>query len=348
MNSDYRIFISGNQVDQHHLKELLSDIPLQIVSENRDIQWEARDQCFYTLLQKTLSSDCIVINAREGLSFVDGALLMLAKMYKIPAYLYSVVNGSDNIYASFYDGLSTRSFPSEDDLALYLKEIYTNKKFPVIHEKINSEDALLRMDAFDAGYDMGYAETEGFWGIRPAHYVQLVAAWLKNREKVACIDLGCGTGKNAVYLSKSGFDVEAIDASYFAIIQAKALSSKVRWKIRDVRKWCANGKKYDLVVMTGLLHCYSTKEEIKATIKAAKEATNPEGYNVISVFNDQEQDLTGHAPDFVPILLPHEFYLDLYKDWEIVSSNNRVQVDEHPNNHIKHRHSITRILAQKK
>lgn len=184
--------------------------------------------------------------------------------------------------------------------------------------------------------------------MRPAHYVQLAAEWLKERETVTCIDLGCGTGKNAVYLNNCGFNVEAIDASYFAIIQAKALSSKVLWKTRDVRKWCANGKMYDLVVMTGLLHCYSTKEEIEETVKSVKEATNPDGYNIISVFNDQEQDLTGHAPDFVPILLPHEFYMDLYKGWKIIASSNTVQEDEHPNNHIRHKHSITRILAQKK
>ena len=348
MNSDYRIFLSGSQSDNCHLKEILSDIPLQIVNGNSDLQSEAKEQCFYTLLQETLSSDCVAINAQEGLSIVDGALLMLAKLYKIPAYVYPVIDSPDNRYLSFYDGLCTRSFPSEDDLAFYLKEIYENKKFPIVHEKINPEDALLRMDAFDAGYDMGYSETEGFWGMRPAHYVQLAAEWLKERETVTCIDLGCGTGKNAVYLNNCGFNVEAIDASYFAIIQAKALSSKVLWKTRDVRKWCANGKMYDLVVMTGLLHCYSTKEEIEETVKSVKEATNPDGYNIISVFNDQEQDLTGHAPDFVPILLPHEFYMDLYKGWKIIASSNTVQEDEHPNNHIRHKHSITRILAQKK
>lgn len=107
-----------------------------------------------------------------------------------------------------------------------------NHKLQSIHNNFNVEDIISKLEAFDAGYDIGYSETEGFWGSRPAYYVQQAAQYLKRKNNVRCLDLGCGPGKNAVFLSKQGFQVEAMDSSYYAIVQAKSLSDQIKWKIR--------------------------------------------------------------------------------------------------------------------
>ena len=99
--------------------------------------------------------------------------------------------------------------------------------------------------------------------------------------------------------------------------------------------------------MTGSLHCLSTKDEVLDVVNKAKLSTKIGGYNVLSAFNDEEQDLAGHASSFSPILLAHDEYAVLYQDWKIIECSNTILDDEHPHNHIKHKHSITRILAQR-
>ena len=205
------------------------------------------DYDYYKLMSEILSSDWIVINAKGGLSFLEGALLMLAKMYKIPIYIYNIsflTTRSD----MFYKNLSSKSFCDIRKLVSYIKEVFHNGKLQMIHDRLNPEDIILKYDAFDAGYDVGYYETEKFWGCRPANYVQMVSEFYRNKNDVKCIDLGCGTGKNAIYLSSNGYKVEGIDSSYYAIIQAKALSSNVDWNVGDVRKWNP-AYSYDIIIM---------------------------------------------------------------------------------------------------
>ena len=345
---NYRLFIVGERKNDGKLTRTLRKLPISVtINKASSPIKDGSENAFYRLLRGVLSSDCVIVDIRNDSTFLEGSLMMLAKMYKIPIYLLGNQDEMKGMQAPASTTLCTKCFQNESELIYYMTEIYQNNKIQIIHKKVNVDDALLKLDAFDAGYDVGYSETQGFWGTRPANYVQMAADALSKKENVTCIDLGCGTGKNAIYLQSCGFAVEAVDASYYAIIQAKALSSKIQWKTRDVRKWKASEKKYDLVVMTGLLHCYATEEEIVNTVNEAKKATKIGGYNVISVFNNEVQDLHGHATDFVPMLLPHQFYIDLYSDWKLIASSDTVLDDEHPNNNIKHKHSITRMLVQK-
>ena len=87
--------------------------------------------------------------------------------------------------------------------------------------------------------------------------------------------------------------------------------------------------------------------EVYKIIAKIKEATKPQGYNVIYSFNNRNHDLSGHDQKFNPCLLPHSFYLECYKDWEIIKATDEDLEDIHPHNKIKHFHSITKIIAKK-
>lgn len=332
---------------KNQLKKLDFQVECQYL-DSSEIVLSNSEEVFYSDISKILNSDWIILGVDKSFPFEAGAMVMLAKLYKIPIFSYGTMKEAGKRQISFCRELFAKQFCNLQVLIEYLNEINRNHKLQIIHDNYNAEDILSKLEAFDAGYDTGYSETEGFWGSRPAHYVQQAAQNLEKKKNVRCLDLGCGPGKNAVYLSKQGFQVEAMDSSYYAIVQAKSLSDQVKWKIRDVRKWHAEEQIYDLVIMTGLLHCYSSVKEIEFTVSEAQKATLQGGYHVISVFNNGEQDLSGHPANFNPILLPHDFYLNLYNGWEILASSNSILHDEHPNNNIVHKHSITRILARKK
>ena len=58
----------------------------------------------------------------------------------------------------------------------------------------------------------------------------------QNINDAICLDLGCGHGKNAIYLAEEGFKVIATDVSYYSIKEARSLSNLVEWKVRDMKK----------------------------------------------------------------------------------------------------------------
>lgn len=346
---NYNVFMIGEKDNNSKQKlEELFDFPITLVDENGRLKLQMDEEAYFdACIKGILCSDFIVVKLSEQMPFQVGAELMLAKLYKLPVYVICEKTEYMAAQMAFWDELCTRVFRNEREMAEYLNQLYKYERLNIYQDKLDWKDILAKLKAFDAGYDIGYSESEGFWGEQPAHFVQVAAKMLAERKNVRCLDLGCGTGKNSVFLSKKNFSVTAYDSSYYAIMEATNLSKDVNWKIRDIRKCHFPSKEYDLVIMTGLLHCLSTEDEVRRVVEQAQEATKPNGYHVVSVFNDDIQDLSGHSESFHPILLPHQTYVDLYRDWKIVACSNSILNDVHPNNGIKHKHSITRILVQR-
>jgi SAM-dependent methyltransferase len=70
--------------------------------------------------------------------------------------------------------------------------------------------------------------------------------------------LGCGTGTNAIYLAKEGFDVTAIDIAPTALSLAEEKAKKagvtVRWLLADVLAPPADLKSFDFIFDRGCYH----------------------------------------------------------------------------------------------
>ena len=110
------------------------------------------------------------------------------------------------------------------------------------------------------------------------------------------LDLACGTGRNALFLARSGFTVEAIDISVAAL---KRLQSEARRRGVDVRCVAADldifpipVDRYDLVVVVNF-----HSPRLIPTIKAA---TKCRGLIVYSTFNQRHSSL---KPGFNPAYL---------------------------------------------
>lgn len=92
------------------------------------------------------------------------------------------------------------------------------------------------------------------------------------------LDLGCGEGRNAIYLAERGWDVTAIDFSDVAIDKARQIADrhgvKVNWIRDDVSTWQCQPGRFDLVAVL-FLHTH-TKERNK-WLTMATEAVAPGG-----------------------------------------------------------------------
>ena len=102
---------------------------------------------------------------------------------------------------------------------------------------------------------------------------------IKKKEIKPCrtVVLGCGSGSNAIFLAKKGFDVTAIDvapsALGIAMADAKKAGVKVRWVLADVLK-LPESKPYDLIFDRG---CYHNVRYVDAAgfVASMKQLTRP-------------------------------------------------------------------------
>lgn len=86
--------------------------------------------------------------------------------------------------------------------------------------------------------------------------VRLVEEQIIRRGSV--IDLGCGTGADAVFLAKRGFDVTAVDISPIAIERARARAEQhdalIRFVLGDALKFGQTAGTFDFVFDRGFYH----------------------------------------------------------------------------------------------
>ena len=134
------------------------------------------------------------------------------------------------------------------------------------------------------------------------------------------LDLGCGQGRNALFLAQHGFEVTAVDQNELAleilqsIVEQEDLEMTVG--LYDINS--ANLKQsYDLIVSTVVL-MFLQADRIPAIIRNMQDQTNPGGYNLIVCAMDTED---------YPCQVPFSFTFkegelaDYNKDWELVKYN---------------------------
>ena len=148
------------------------------------------------------------------------------------------------------------------------------------------------------------------------------------------LDLGCGQGRNALFLAQQGFDVTAVDQNELAleilqsIVEQEDLEMTVG--LYDINS-AALTQTYDLIISTVVL-MFLQADRIPAIIQNMQDQTNPGGYNLIVCAMDTED---------YPCQVPFSFTFkegelaDYYKDWELIKYNENPghlhRRDEHGN-----------------
>ena len=81
------------------------------------------------------------------------------------------------------------------------------------------------------------------------------------------LDVGCGTGENALYLSSLGHEVTAIDTAQEAIDKARRKSLerqlRVNFRLVDALALPCLGLTFDTVIDSGLFHVFSEEERVE-------------------------------------------------------------------------------------
>ena len=200
------------------------------------------------------------------------------------------------------------------------------------------------------GYDSGYRACRCFWGPDPGSLVRRFVSDCTNLSGLHVLDVGCGEGKNAVFLAQRGAVVHAMDVSPWAIENAQrnfGSVPNVTWAVADVREVELLPDAYDLVVAYGVFHCLRDFDDVRRVVNRLQRCTRMNGHHIVCSFNNRDQDLEQAHPGFRPCLLSHASYVDLYCDWNPLFISDSDLIETHPHNNIEHRHSMTRLIARR-
>ena len=156
------------------------------------------------------------------------------------------------------------------------------------------------------------------YGSNPVHSEVLEA--MQTVRPGRALDLGCGQGRNALFLAKQGFEVTAVDQNELAL---EILRSIVEQEDLDlpVGTYDINSasltQTYDLIVSTVVL-MFLQAERIPDIIRNMQEHTALGGYNLIVCAMDTE-DFPCSVP--FPFTFKEGELAEYYKDWELVKYN---------------------------
>lgn len=166
-------------------------------------------------------------------------------------------------------------------------------------------------------------------------------------QNATVLDVGCGEGRNSIFMASLGNDVDAFDLSENGIKKAKYIA---RQRGLHINYFCCDletfvfEKDYDVILSHGVLHLPHTDVR-NIFIEKMQAHTKIGGYNAIGIFTNRLPATPDNAP-YTHGLFDVGELPEKYRDWEIVHHLEGTFTDTHPGD-IHHEHAFERIIAKR-
>lgn len=138
-------------------------------------------------------------------------------------------------------------------------------------------------------YENWYAGDDYFWGTEPAELCYELIKLVSPGKGVKVLDIGCGEGKDAVFMAKQGYEVYAFDITENGIAKTKRMAKEngveINAFIADVNDFSID-ETFDIIYSTGTIQ-YLDDDRIDGFFEKVKRMTKPQGINWFNVFVDK-------------------------------------------------------------
>jgi tellurite methyltransferase len=184
-----------------------------------------------------------------------------------------------------------------------------------------------------SGWDQRYRSKERAGEGLQTEPTELVAQTVRNLSPGRALDLACGTGRNALWLARQGWDVTAVDGAGAAveILGERAREGNVKLKtvVADLQKseYAIAPSSWDLVII-----CYYLQRDL---MEPAKNGVRPGGILLIIVHTTEGDEQPTSSRLRAGELARY------FSDWEILHSY------EGKPNDPAHRRSVAEIVARR-
>ena len=121
----------------------------------------------------------------------------------------------------------------------------------------------------------------------PQEDMKSISSLFKKKDFHSVLDLGCGTGRHAVMLSKAGFKVTGVDISRSGLMQSKAWLKSLGLKAKFYQASCFkrlpfDDDSFDAIISIQVVH-HNTHDNVKKAIAEIYRVLKKSGLAFITV-----------------------------------------------------------------
>lgn len=174
----------------------------------------------------------------------------------------------------------------------------------------------------DATYDTWVATRQPpYFGTAPDARVTSLAAEAGDPAACAVLDMGAGTGRNALALARRGHPVDAVEvtAKFVAILRDEAARESLTVRVLD-RDLFATGddlrRDYRLVVLSEVASDFRTTAQLRRMFEVAAECLAPGGRLVFNAFLPR----VGYTPDAAAREFGQQVYTSIFTYPEVAAA----------------------------
>jgi len=135
-------------------------------------------------------------------------------------------------------------------------------------------------------YEEKYKNDAFYWGIIPNPMCYEIMKLRPPVKPYRVLDIGCGEGKDAVFLARNGYAVTAFDIAQAGLDKAKKLAEQNHVKVdffkADICAYMPDIL-FDIIYSSGVLH-YLPENRRSTFLEALKAHTSPNGIHAVNVF----------------------------------------------------------------
>ena len=161
-----------------------------------------------------------------------------------------------------------------------------------------------------------YSEQEFAYGTQPNAFLK---EQLEKIKSGTALFLGEGEGRNAVYASKIGWEVDAVDFSSSAKIKALKLAEEnkvtINYEVSDLNDYTFKENYYDLVVM---IFVHLPLDLRRKVFNKSIQSLNQNGKIIIEAFGKDQINNASGGPRSLDLLYSEKDILDLVNELKTI------------------------------